>query len=289
MPFRYGIPWLAQHDLGIPLFYAMQYINITIELLKEYSSSKSMKELLAVAIWIKMQHSNSVMWNVTEYRLRKELHIGHPKAERLIQDMKDDDLFTVDGNKVIVRSFRDNTIKWTRKGHEYRGAMVCKFEVKDYTLKELFNLINEKLFEFQICAAEHKDCCMKAPEGEKVGAKGKAITIKQFQNALNTSSSSVSRVKKRLIASGRINSTIAEKHSFDIRNEEETKRTLSRTRKTKADFVVGTLGFVVLACSYSIADRAVSDGFRHLIYGKQSEKVIQRDMSIGGIPDGFFC
>ena len=261
----------------------MQYINITIELLKAYSSSKSMKELLAVAIWIKMQHSNSVMWNVTEYRLRKELHIGKPKAERLIQDMKDDSLFSVDGNKVVVSSFRDNTIKWTRKGREFRGAMICKFEVKEYTLKELFNLINEKLFEFEICAAEHKDCCMKAPEGEKVGAKGKAITIKQFQKALNT------RIKKRLIASGRIDSTLAEKHSFDIRNEEETKRTLLRTRKTKADFIIGTLGFVVLACSYSIADRAVSDGFRHLIYGKQSEKVVQRDMSIGGIPDGFFC
>ena len=130
---------------------------------------------------------------------------------------------------------------------------------------------------------------MKAPNGEKVGAKGKAITIKQFQKALNTSSSSVSRVKKRLIASGRINSTLAEKYSFDIRNNEETKRTLLRTRKTKADFIIGTLGFVVLACSYSIADRSVSDGFRHLIYGKQSEKVIQRDMNIGGIPDGFFC
>ncbi len=267
----------------------MQYINITIDLLKAYSSSKSMKELLAVAIWIKMQHSNSVMWNVTEYRLRKELHIGKPKAERLIHDMKNDGLFSVDENKVVVSSFRDNTIKWTRKGREYRGAMVCKFEVKEYTLKELFNLINEKLFEFQICAAEHKDCCMKAPDGEKVGAKGKAITIKQFQKALNTSSSSVSRIKKRLIASGRIDSTLAEKHSFDVRNKEEAERVLLRTKKSKADFIVGTLGFVVLACSYSIADRAVSDGFRHLIYGKQSEKVIQRDMSFGEIPDGFFC
>ena len=63
----------------------MQYINVTIELLKAYSSSKSMKELLAVAIWIKMQHSNSVMWNVTEYKLRKGLHICKPKAERIIQ------------------------------------------------------------------------------------------------------------------------------------------------------------------------------------------------------------
>ena len=62
-----------------------------------------------------------------------------------------------------------------------------------------------------------------------------------------------------------------------------------RTGKKKADFIIGTLGFVVLACSYSIADRMVSDGFRHLIYGKQKEMVIQKDMSIGGIPDGFFC
>ena len=81
--------------------------------------------------------------------------------------------------------------------------------------------------------------------------------------------------------------TLAEKHSFDIRNEEETKRTLLRTRKPKADFIVGTLGFVVLACTYSIANREVTDGFRHLIYGKQSEKVIQRDMSIGGILTDF--
>ena len=62
-----------------------------------------------------------------------------------------------------------------------------------------------------------------------------------------------------------------------------------RTGKKKADFVVGMLGFVVLACSYSVTDRRVSDGFRHLIYGKQTEKVIQKNMSVGGIPDGFFC
>ena len=39
----------ATKTLGL-FFYVMQYINVTIELLKAYSSSKSMKELLAVAI-----------------------------------------------------------------------------------------------------------------------------------------------------------------------------------------------------------------------------------------------
>lgn len=248
-----------------------------------------MKELLATAIWMKMQHSNSIMWNVTVTRLRKELRIGKVKAERLIHDMKDSDLFTVDSEKVVVSSFRDHTIKKTKKGKIYRGAMVCKFEVKDYTLKELYNLINEKLFEFQICAAEHKNCCMKASKDEGIGVARNAITINQFKKALNMGQGSISRLKKKLLSSGRINSTLAEKHSFDVRNEEETKRTLLRTGKQKADFVVGTLGFVVLACSYSIADRMVSDSFRHLIYGKQKEAVIQRDLNVGGIPDGFFC
>ncbi len=47
-------------------------------------------------------------------------------------------------------------------------------------MKELYNLINEKLFVYPICAAEHKDCCMKASDDGKIGAKGKAITIGQF-------------------------------------------------------------------------------------------------------------
>ena len=265
----------------------MRYINVTIELLHRYSSSKSMKELLAVSIWMKMQHSNSVMWNVSVTRLKNELHIGKDKARRLIRDMRGNDLFTVDGNKVVVSTFRDHTVKWTRKGRVYRGAMVCKFEIKEYTLKELYNLINEKLFEFQICAAEHKDCLLK--EHEPISAKGHAITIKQFGKAINMSDGSVVTIKKRLVGAGRISSIPAEKHSFDKRNEAERKRVLQRTRKQKEDFHIGDLGFVVLSCSYSIEDRMVSDGFRHLIYGKQKNRAIQKTLNAGGIPDGFFC
>ncbi len=244
-----------------------------------------MKELLAVAIWIKMQHSNSVMWNVTEYKLRTRLHIGKTKAERLIRDMKESDLFSVEGNKVTVASFRDQQDKWTRKGMVYHGAMVCRFIVKDYRLNELYNLINEKLFEYQICAAEHKDCCLN--EHKPSGAKGKAITIKQFKQALNMGTGSVVRIKKRLVASGKVNSSLAEMHSFDTRNEEEEKRTLQRTGKRKADFVVGVLGFIVLPCLYSVADRSVSDSFRHIIYGKQNKAVVSQSTTVASLPDFF--
>lgn len=248
-----------------------------------------MKELLALAVWMKMQHSNSVIWNVTSSKLRKQLHIGKDKADRLIRDMKDSDLFSVNGSIVVVSSFRDCTTKWTRKGRVYHGAMVCKFEVGEYSLKELYNLINEKLFEFQICAAEHKDCCVKEHNQTSSSAKGKAITFKQFQKALSMGSGSVSRIKKRLIQSEKISSTVMELHSFDLRNEEEKKRILQRTGKQKENFTIGDLGFVVLPCSYSIEDRGVSDGFRHLIYGKQTNKVIQREANFAGIPDGFFA
>lgn len=247
-----------------------------------------MKELLATAIWMKMQHSNSVIWNVSVTKLKNELHIGKEKARRLIRDMRDNDLFSVNGSICMVSTFRDQTIKRTRKGLAYRGAMVCKFEVRDYTLKELYNLINEKLFEFQICAAEHKDCLLKECE-KPSSAKGHAITAKQFGKFIGMSVGSVVTIKKRLVGRNVISSTPAEKHSFDRRNEDEKKRILLRTGKQKEDFNVGDLGFVVLPCSYSIEDRRVSDGFRHLIYGKQNDRSIQRDLNIGGIPDGFFC
>ena len=266
----------------------MQYINVTLELLNRFSSSKRAKELLAAAIWMKMQHSNSVIWNVTENRLRKQLHIGKDKAGRIIRDMKDSDLFSVSGNTVIVSSFRDHTTKTTKKGKTYQGAMVCKFEVREYSLKELYNIINEKLFEFQICAAEQKDCLLKEQD-QPSSAKGKAITLKQFEAAIKMKSGSVSRIKKRLIARDAISSTLAEKHSFDARNEEERTRTLRRTGKRKADYRIGDLCFVVLPCSYSIKDRKVSESFRHLIYGKQTSRAAQKDINYCGIPDGFFA
>ena len=89
----------------------MQYINVNIELLKRFSSTKRMKELLALAIWFKMQHSNSVIWNVTTFKLRKGLHIGNVKAERLIQDKKDSDLFSVEGDKVDVSSIIQSVLR----------------------------------------------------------------------------------------------------------------------------------------------------------------------------------
>lgn len=246
-----------------------------------------MKELLAVAIWMKMQHSNSVVWNVTASKLRKQLGIGKAKADRLIRDMKDSDLFSVNGNIVVVSSFRDKTAKITRKGTIYRGAMVCRFEAREYSLKELYNLINEKLFEFQVCAAEYKDC-LKCSTKKGIGAKYHAITTIQFGMALNMGSGSVSRIKKRLVAERKIDSTYAQKHSFDMRNELERDRTLLRTGKSKEDFIIGDLGFVVLPCSYSLKDLGVSESFKHLIYGKH--KTCQRRIvNMGGLPDGFYA
>ena len=282
--------FLPAPRLGDSLFYiiVMKHINVALELLDRFSSTKRMKELLAVAIWMKMQHSNSVVWNVSSSMLRKTLRIGDAKAKRLIGDMRDCELFSVSGNIVVVSSFRDHTIKYTRKGKAYKGAMVCKIEVKDYSLKELYNLINEKLYEFQICAAEHKDCLLKEQD-RSTGAKGHAITTKQFRKAISMSAGSVVAIKKRLIAGGKISSSLAERHSFDMRNGEETKRTLQRIGKRKPDFVLGDLGYVVLACRYSIEDRKVSDGFRHLVYGKQKDKDLQKEASVNCIPDGFFA
>ena len=266
----------------------MEYINVTLDILNKFSATKRMKELLAVAIFYKMRYSNSVVWAVTPGKLRKDLHIGKVKAERIYCDMKDCGMFSFDGSTVTISSFRDKAVKYTKKGKAYKGALVCKFEVKEYTLKELYNTINEKLFVFQVCAAEHNDCSMKG-NCAKIGAKGEAITGEQFQKAIKMGKGSVYRIKKRLVEEGKISSSVAEVYSFDLRNKEEKDKVLQRTGKVKEDYRKGSMGYAVMPCRYAMTDRSETESFTHLIYGKQHTKVLQRNIEVDGFPDGFFA
>ena len=246
----------------------MPNINITIELLRRYSSTKRMKELLAVAIWMKMRHSNSVMWNLTAYRLRKSLCIGKAKADRIMSDINESDLFSVSGNIIKVASFRDNCLKWTKKGKQYRGAMVCKFPVKDnYTLKELYNLINERLFELPLCAAEHKDCLL-----DNSGAKGNAVTIKEFKAIVKMGHGSIVRLKRRLIHKGIISSTSTKRVAcIHYKNESHLKNILRSIGRIGVTFSYRMFHYILSTCAYNVISRDTVKSFRHLIYGKHAE------------------
>ena len=65
----------------------MDILNIPIDIIKRYKASKAEKELLAFAIGIKCLYSNSVLTDVTPYKVMKLFHVSHDKAKRLINEV----------------------------------------------------------------------------------------------------------------------------------------------------------------------------------------------------------
>ena len=55
----------------------MDILNIPIDIIKRYKASKAEKELLAFAIGIKCLYSNSVLTDVTPYKVMKLFHVSH--------------------------------------------------------------------------------------------------------------------------------------------------------------------------------------------------------------------
>lgn len=246
----------------------MVRLNIRIEDLKRARTGldckqiKARKELLALAMWFKVQHSNGAILRVTKAYLRKNAGIGKGKAVRLIQQMKESDLFTIalqgDGSyRVWVGSFHDKLTrrKKSHKGRRYREDDVCLFEFeKDCKLKDIYNAINDRLMLLPISAAIRKESLRKG--GEKSPSCSVAnpvqVTTKAFAKTVGMGVGSVSRIKKRLVGGGVIASTYAEKHSADLRNEKEAELLLQRLGKRDFTYRYGDFGYVLIPCSYSI-------------------------------------
>lgn len=261
----------------------MEYIHIKMDLLRKYSYGetsqevKFRKETLCFAIWCKMQHSNSVMFQLTKKDLKQRLGIGYQKANKLLKAVKEDDeLFQeLENGRFLVKTFRDKSVKWNKKGGSYQGAVACRVPVnKDFTLKELYSIVNNILFTFVICGA--KDNCFNVVDNS--GCVRTFLTTNKFSKVVNMGRSSISRIKKALIRDGKISSTLAEMHMADIRNEVEVNRTLMRYGYKNFTFTRGDKGYIIIPCSYSIEDRDVDDTFMHKIYGYKTKNRALKDV-----------
>ena len=220
--------------------------------------------------------------------MKQRLGIGYDKANRLLKAVKEDDeLFQELGNgRFLVKTFRDKSVKWNKKNGSYQGAVVCRVPVnKDFTLKELYSIVNNILFTYVICGA--KDNCFNVVDNS--GCVRTFLTTKKFSKVVNMGRSSISRIKKALIKDGKISSTLAEMHMADTRNEVEVNRTLMRYGYKNFTFTRGDKGYIIIPCSYSIEDRDVDDTFMHKIYGYKTKnralKDVLYDYSVNGMPD----
>lgn len=227
--------------------------------------------VLCFAIWCKMQHSNSVMFDMGTRQLMSSLRIGQPKAQLLLNAIKTDELFSVQNDgRFIVTSFKDSTRKRNRYGRAFKGAKMFTLEVnKEYTLKDIYNRLNELLFLFQIGSEESNSSHVSGRKIDKTRlCRSKFITIKQFQVGVGMSHGSVSGIKKRLKKKEEISSTYAELHMADKRVPGQVEKMLLRFGRKNPTFEKGDNVYVAIPCSYAITDRnAKRNCGRHKIYG----------------------
>ncbi len=252
-------------------------LNIRVDLVRQYACGYSKVErskrmtVLCFAIWCKMQHSNSVMFDMGTRQLMSSLRIGQPKVQLLLNAIKTDELFSVQNDgRFIVTSFKDSTRKRNRYGRAFKGAKMFTLEVnKEYTLKDIYNRLNELLFLFQIGSEESNSSHVSGRKIDKTRlCRSKFITIKQFQVGVGMSHGSVSGIKKRLKKKEEITSTIAELHMADKRVPGQVEKMLLRFGRKNPTFEKGDNVYVAIPCSYAITDESAKRSCgRHKIYG----------------------
>ena len=262
---------------GFPIYYMKKTLNIDINLIKRYARSKQRKELFAMAIWCHMLRENGVVWGLDRFYIRKKLHIGKTKAERLMSDAMKDELFTFHDSYASVGSFRDMTIKRNWKGREYRSAFVYKFVFDteiEYTLKDLYELINEILTLYPIVAKEGADCFKKrggldnhcAPKSHD--AKARTLALRKISQNNKMSLSSSSRIINNLVGKHFITKELCRQYAvIGEEHVEAIKDCLNRLNRTSSTFIFNGLTYILVPCSYSVSNRTVSDSFFHKIYG----------------------
>lgn len=250
---------------------ATDRLNISLDIIRNYAASKRRKELLAFAIYCHIVRVNAVLMDYTAYRLRKDLKIGKKKADRLLNDISQDELFTVEGNKIRAAALRDKTIKYNRNGYSYQGCMVVTLHIKadrNYTLKELYDWINEVLIESSICAKEKRDNSNKGGKTDHVMPNSNELTLKSLSGSTRMSMSSTRNILKRLIAEGKLNKKpSAFFATADNRCRESMTYALQRAGRSVFTFFYKNVWYIVMPCSYSIADRSISENFKHKIHG----------------------
>lgn len=289
---------------GLSDYIAMpKALNIRVDLVERYACGYSKVErskrmtVLCFAIWCKMQHSNSVMFDMGTRDLMRALHIGHTKAQMTLQAIKSSELFSVQKEgRFVVNSFKDNTIKRNKRGRVFKGANMFTIEVnKEFTLKEIYNRLNELLFLHQIGSMEANSSHVSA---NNRSCRYSYIPFSQLESAVGMSHGSISGIKKRLKGKKEISSTFAELHMADSRCEDQVKRLLAKFGRKNPSFVRDNNVYVCIPCSYAITDRnAKASCGRHIIYGYSGKKAIKKGItgqerglypqmqSLGNLPD----
>lgn len=251
----------------------MEALNIPIVLVKRYKASKAEKELLAFAIGIKCLYSNSVLTNVTPYKVMRLFHVSHDKAKHLIDGARNDSsLFTVTGNNLLVKTFKSKEIKKSRgrNPYKYTSDYCYKLNKKDYSIRVLVRELNRIMLLCAVNSIDRDNFPLRSgkPQNKKRCALTKDLTLHKLGNISGVSKSTAHRLMNDMYQNGIITKTSARGemviHSVNAVTVEEW-----RKRTGRKHFIYNPKdgsGWIVTPCSYSICDRGTTERYKHVIY-----------------------
>lgn len=250
----------------------MDILNIPIDIIKRYKASKAEKELLAFAIGIKCLYSNSVLTDVTPYKVMKLFHVSHDKAKRLINGaLNDSFLFSVKGGSFLANTFKSKEIKRSigRTPFNYTSDYCYKLNKKEYSIRMLVHELNCIML---LCAVNSIDRDnfpqSNGKPKQKRCALTKDLTLRKLGNISGSSKSTAHRLMNEMFRNGVISKTRAHGemviHTVNANTVEEW-----RKRTGRKHFIYNPKdgsGWIVIPCSYSICDRGTTEKYKHVIY-----------------------
>mgnify|MGYP002623323334 CR=1 FL=1 len=261
-------------------------INIPKEKVRHFTETKRLKELFCLLIWLKMQHSNGVVFNITATQLRYRLGIGKVKAERLMKDIQEaDNLLSLVGNTVYVLSWRDKSVKGRGK-KIWCGEKCFKFRYdteRTYTLRDIYKQLNELLTLEQINARERKDGFLS--QAERLGihetrhaARCRAqfpVTLRTMSRSNGMSVSSTRNILKGLEQRGVVRKKPCEVYYHHI---SDPALFLGYQGVCHFTFIHGHWGYVIKPCEWHIMEREWSECYQHVIYHYRDRRNVAVNM-----------
>lgn len=243
-------------------------VNVTTELVRQFADTKERKELLGVCILGHLWRNNGVVWNFTYRNAMKWLHVGKPKAKRLIQQMKEcKRLFSFNGDVLSCRSLRDKSCKRTRNGRNFSGAIcACIKANRDYTLKDIYNIINDIIVLARIKATTGRTIFSIVTHSV---SERSFLTCRTLAESLGMSRSSAMRITNRLRNNGVIIKDPAiEFLALDSCHKREIQRALDMLNYKHVSYTSKQgYSYIIIPNGYAIDNIDAYNSIRHKIYG----------------------
>lgn len=270
----------------------MNVLNIPIDVIKSYKTSKARRELLAFAIAIKCAHSNSVLIDVSIRKIMGLFHVSFNKAKRLLEEAKDCPLFTYDEhhNQLRANTLKDKSEKVSKTGIRYKSDYCYKLDKANYTIQSLCQILSNILIKNAIHAVQ-MDKLLKSGNNstkKKPCAYKKGLNQRRLSSIAGISLSSVSRSLKRMWQNNEIDRTSAHaKLVISSVNDDTVKEWNERT--CSRPFIYNpkdNSGWLFFPTEYTLKD--VKAKFLHVIYSHAKRLTFNVSRSIESDIDRFY-